>query len=72
MRCGRCCARLDAVMSESMRREAQRAAWRRKLMETPDGVAWLVHVSRLFGHVERLIGPEHIGLPDALRARMLS
>ena len=57
-------------MTPALDREAVRIRWRQTLMSVPGGVAWLLHVSRLYDHQERLIGPHHIGLPDDIRLSM--
>lgn len=56
--------------AESMQREVQRIEWRRAMMQVEGGVEWLLHVSRLYGFRERLIAPDHIGMPTALRQRL--
>jgi hypothetical protein len=39
-------------------------------MALPGGVAWLLHCSRLYDFRERLLAPDHIGLPRALQVAM--
>lgn len=50
--------------------QAKRIQWRERLMRCDGGPEWLLHVSRLYGFREKLLGPDHIGLPDTLSRQM--
>lgn len=50
--------------------ELARIRWRALLMSITGGPEWLIHVSGLYDCRERLLGPDHIGLPDDLRKRL--
>lgn len=60
---------MNEAQSESFRRELQRIEFRQRLMSTPEGMAWLLHVARLFGFRENILGPGDFGMPDHLRAQ---
>lgn len=52
---------------DALQREEQRIRFRQTLMSLPGGVAWLLHVSRLFDFRESLLGPGGFGVPHPLR-----
>ena len=50
----------------SQQREEQRIRFRQRLMTLPGGPAWLLHVGRMYEFNEKLLAPDHIGLPKNL------
>ncbi len=52
---------------DAHQRQEQRIRFRQDLMSLPGGVAWLLHVSRLFDFRESVLGPGGFGLPHRLR-----
>ena len=55
---------------DMLQREEVRIRFRQRLMALPGGVAYLLHVARLYDFGERLLGPDSVGLPDGLRTAM--
>lgn len=54
----------------SLEAERLRILWRQRLMAVPGGVGWLLHCARLYNDRERLLGPDHLGLPRAIAQTM--
>ena len=54
----------------SFEREEERIRFRRNLMSFVGGTQWLVHVSTLFGHNEKILGPGDFGLPLDLQQQL--
>jgi len=52
--------------TSSLEAERQRILWRQRRMAVPGGVDWLLHCARLYGDRERLLGPDHLGLPSKI------
>ena len=52
------------------KRKYRRIDFRRRLMACDGGPEWLLHCARLYNFRERLLGPDHIGLPKSLRIQM--
>lgn len=53
-----------------MLNDTDRIHWRRQLLNTPGGQQWLLHCTRLYGFRERLLSPEHLGLPASIAKHM--
>lgn len=55
-------------MDMSNTAQLQRIKWRAQLMSLPGGVDWLLHCAQLYDFSEKLLGPDHIGLPPGTSA----
>ena len=61
---------MNEAESDSFKQELVRINFRRDMLSLPGGPEWLLHISRLFGPSERILGPGNFGLPDRLRVMM--